>query len=236
MVGVINPAKNTSLAKQFSAAVNADYQLNPGDPFPAEGETPTATGTPIPADDGDNHGHHGNHLSGGAIAGIVVGVVAAVVLGGLVLYFCGKSRAYSELFKHSRAEADRYEAAEAEKAATQSESGRTGTTAVSGWVAGQETQQQQYKDPNKQSPHAGYAYAGSNPPNSPPLPISPKPEGGQFVGYNRQSGEPEFAVEAPYHNDQGQIAELEETESIKGRRQVDPAQELSGDGPTQSKS
>lgn len=235
MVGVINPNRSVSLDTQFAAAQNADYQLNPGDPFPAEGQTPTATATPIPATatstviSNANNGHSSG-LSGGAIAGIVIGVLAGVIIAGLALYFCGKSRAYSELFKHSRSEADRHEAAEAEKATALSESGATGSV-VGGWMAKQDT----HPHPNTAhtaSTHSGWTYPPSSAQMSPPLPgygPSPQPEGGQFIGYNRESGAPEFAVEAPYHNDQGQISELGGTEAPRKPQEAQRIPEVHGE-------
>jgi hypothetical protein len=40
MVGVINPADGQSIDTQKSAAINADYQLVPGQSWPAEGSSP----------------------------------------------------------------------------------------------------------------------------------------------------------------------------------------------------
>ncbi|OAG03953.1 uncharacterized protein CC84DRAFT_1149715, partial [Paraphaeosphaeria sporulosa] len=43
MVGVVNPNASTSLAHQRDLALQASYQLSPGEPFPSEAETPSST-------------------------------------------------------------------------------------------------------------------------------------------------------------------------------------------------
>ncbi|KAF1980180.1 hypothetical protein BU23DRAFT_369827, partial [Bimuria novae-zelandiae CBS 107.79] len=46
MVGVINPNATTSLAHQRDLALDASYQLSPGEPFPSEAETPSSSTLP----------------------------------------------------------------------------------------------------------------------------------------------------------------------------------------------
>ena len=81
MVGAINPNSTQTLASQIQAAQNADFQLAVGDPVPNEATStilngPTSTSTTNPSSGGSG----GTHLSGGAIAGIVVGAVAFLVI------------------------------------------------------------------------------------------------------------------------------------------------------------
>lgn len=91
MVGVINPNASTSLAHQRDLALQASYQLSPGEAFPSEAETPssstlpngTAFQTPAPA-------HAGSKLGAGAIAGIAIAAVSVVMLGILLAFFWGR--------------------------------------------------------------------------------------------------------------------------------------------------
>jgi len=77
MIGVINPPNDTIIDTVQAHAKNQAYALSPGDQIPNEdGSNPTA------APSSKSHG-----LSGGAIAGIVVGVVAAFALIGLLFFF-----------------------------------------------------------------------------------------------------------------------------------------------------
>jgi hypothetical protein len=66
MVGVINPANGTSIDAQSEAARSAPYQLSPGQGWPAEGQVSGSTQT-------------GRPLSDGAIAGMVVAAVVALL-------------------------------------------------------------------------------------------------------------------------------------------------------------
>lgn len=80
MIGVINPnpKTNQTLKRQLEIAQNVTFQLAPGDPFPTE------TASANPSSSGGDH-----HLSGGAIAGIVIGGAAVLVLAGGLIYLCG---------------------------------------------------------------------------------------------------------------------------------------------------
>jgi hypothetical protein len=106
MVGVINPNATTSLQEQRNLALNASFQLNPGEPWPAEatssappgytttatqtastltsapGSTTSASPTPVPSS------HHS--LSTGAIAGIAIGGAALLVAAGVLIWYCGR--------------------------------------------------------------------------------------------------------------------------------------------------
>jgi hypothetical protein len=96
MVGVINPTKDTSLEKQRQAAISAPFQLLPGQPWPAEGntlgsgsESASMPSSLLPS--GNSTVKHSHRISGGAIAGIVIGVMAALIIAGL-LYFIARSK------------------------------------------------------------------------------------------------------------------------------------------------
>ncbi|KAF4819537.1 putative GPI-anchored cupredoxin [Colletotrichum siamense] len=85
MIGVINENSTQTLDKQLEAALPLTTQILPGEPFPTES-------------DASRNDHH--HLSGGAIAGIVIGCAAFLIFGGLLVYLCGRrgglKRAYRQ--------------------------------------------------------------------------------------------------------------------------------------------
>ena len=84
MIGVINPAEGQSVDKQRSAAINADYQLVPGQSWPEEGSSSESqsTSSSVPSAKSKDE----KKLSGGAIAGIIIGMLllAVLVTAGLV--------------------------------------------------------------------------------------------------------------------------------------------------------
>jgi hypothetical protein len=92
MVGVINPNASTSLATQRQLALQASYQLSPGEAFPSEAETPSSStlpnGTALQQPAFPSHGS--GKLSAGAIAGIVVACLSVVLLGVLLAFFWGR--------------------------------------------------------------------------------------------------------------------------------------------------
>ncbi|KAE9381635.1 hypothetical protein N431DRAFT_551691 [Stipitochalara longipes BDJ] len=92
MVGVINPNSTQTLATQKAYAENSTLALSPGQGFPAEG-TPSAaaikTSNPSSA----------SPLSGGAIAGIVIGAAAVLLFGAALVYFCGRQRTVKEILQ-----------------------------------------------------------------------------------------------------------------------------------------
>lgn len=112
MVGVINANASQDLRNQISLAKSADYMLLPGEPFPDEAinsmssmaataTTATVTATPTPADSGaqasatgaaPGHSHKSSGLSGGAIAGIVVGGVAAIAILAALFFLLGRTK------------------------------------------------------------------------------------------------------------------------------------------------
>ncbi|KAF2437827.1 hypothetical protein P171DRAFT_173807 [Karstenula rhodostoma CBS 690.94] len=97
MVGVINPNASTSLAHQRDLALQASYQLSPGEPFPFEAETPSSStlpnGTALQTLD---PAHAGAKLGAGAIAGISIAAVGVVVLGVLLAFFWGRLKSLKD--------------------------------------------------------------------------------------------------------------------------------------------
>ena len=123
MVGVINPNASVSLDAQLQQALQAPYMLTPGEPFPNEGEGEAAVPTPMltanPAlltaqptgvatalapgyaatssasqPPQQQQQSSGTHLSGGAIAGIVVAAVAFLGLLAAVFWLLGHRRRF----------------------------------------------------------------------------------------------------------------------------------------------
>lgn len=102
MVGVINPNASTSLAQQKQDAKDSSFMLLPGEPWPSEANdpftttastsTPTATSTSAPAatTSSSSHSHSHSSLSGGAIAGIVIGAAAVALGAAVALFLCGR--------------------------------------------------------------------------------------------------------------------------------------------------
>jgi hypothetical protein len=107
MVGVINPNDTQTLDAQIQSAETADFQVAPGDPIPSEATStlvnaPTATAStstaPVPAPSGGSH-----KLSGGAIAGIVIGAIAFLAICAALFYFVGRSKSLKEVLKRQDA-------------------------------------------------------------------------------------------------------------------------------------
>jgi len=163
MVGVINPNASTSLQKQFEAAVNAPYELAPGQAFPSEGGGSMNNTTPT----GSSSSSGGTHLSGGAIAGIVIGGIVVLVLALALFYFVGRNKTYRDIL------------------------GGHGSSAPGG-------QGSQVGDLGPWNPAPPGSYTHDNR-FSGVTAYSHVQSGtdGRFVGYNRHTGAPEFAQEAP---------------------------------------
>ncbi|KAJ4398465.1 hypothetical protein N0V91_010170 [Didymella pomorum] len=101
MVGAINPNSTQTLASQIQAAKNADFQLAVGDPVPNEATSTILngpTGSSTPSSSGG-----GTHLSGGVIAGIVVGAVAFLVICAALFFYVGRSKSLKEVIKRQDA-------------------------------------------------------------------------------------------------------------------------------------
>ncbi|KAF2443834.1 hypothetical protein P171DRAFT_45194 [Karstenula rhodostoma CBS 690.94] len=98
MVGVINPNDTQTLQKQIDSAKEATFQVKPGDPVPAEASASLhASATAAPPSTPTPHGHI---LSGGAIAGIVVGGVAFLALCAALFFYVGRTKSLKEVIKH----------------------------------------------------------------------------------------------------------------------------------------
>ncbi len=89
MVGVINPAEGQSIGTQKSAAINADYQLLPGQSWPAEGSSP---GSQPSSTSSTSKNSKSRKISGGAIAGIVIGILLATVLTAALVFVVRRAR------------------------------------------------------------------------------------------------------------------------------------------------
>lgn len=110
MVGVVNPNATWTLSTQEAYAMNSTLQFVPGEGFPVEANpsssmtmtmsmtttAPTATATVVPVDHG-----HSSSLSGGAIAGIVIGALIAIAIGAAVIYLCGRQKTMGEIIRQN---------------------------------------------------------------------------------------------------------------------------------------
>ncbi|GAB1210952.1 hypothetical protein ATERTT37_000062 [Aspergillus terreus] len=100
MVGVINPNETMTWEAQYAKAKQYPYMLVPGQSMPAEGDLPASTSTstahPTTSAADGNSSSSGTHLSGGAIAGIVVGAVAFLVILVALFFTLGRNRVYKQ--------------------------------------------------------------------------------------------------------------------------------------------
>ncbi|KAF2146015.1 uncharacterized protein K452DRAFT_315280 [Aplosporella prunicola CBS 121167] len=101
MVGVINPNKSVSLDAHKQRAAKSSFMLNPGEKFPDEAASSSAlapqssvTSPTTSALPGSEHEDKG--LSGGAIAGIVIGAVAAIAVLAALFFFVGRNKSLKE--------------------------------------------------------------------------------------------------------------------------------------------
>lgn len=101
MVGAINANSTQTLASQIQAAKDADFQLAVGDPVPKEATSTILNGPTASPTHAASSG--GTHLSGGAIAGIVVGAVAFLVCCAALFFFVGRSKSLKEVIKRQDA-------------------------------------------------------------------------------------------------------------------------------------
>jgi hypothetical protein len=74
-VGAVNPASGQSIDTQISAAKNAEFQLSPGQTYPAEGSQPSPASSSAST---KSNSTKSQRISGGAIAGIVIGIILIV--------------------------------------------------------------------------------------------------------------------------------------------------------------
>jgi hypothetical protein len=128
----------------------------------------TSTNTSTPNAALNNAGHHST-LSGGAIAGIVIAGVAVLALAAALFYFIGRSKTYKDMFKGKQSE-------------TAGNASQVGD-GLGPWSPAppQHPSSTGYPD-HRMSHMTQYSQA---------------PSDATFVGYNRQTGAPEFATEAP---------------------------------------
>jgi hypothetical protein len=171
-------ANGTTVAKQIAAAKSQSLELGPGQGWPIEGQQAgsntakngsSATTSPTPSPSGV----HDHKLSGGAIAGIAVGSAAVVILAAALCYFVGRSNTYREVIKENQTRAS------------------DGIPSEIGGGAGVGSPAAQTPHPYQDHRISGQtAYTGISH-------ISPQVDTGTFVGYNRNTGAPEFVAEAP---------------------------------------
>jgi hypothetical protein len=95
MIGVINPAYGSSIEIQKQAAINAPFQLLPGDVWPAEGSATSSAAVPSPSASAVDESKAG--ISNGAIAGIVVAATFPIAAAVIILYRLAMSRAKKRL-------------------------------------------------------------------------------------------------------------------------------------------
>ncbi|KAL0255165.1 hypothetical protein SLS55_009695 [Diplodia seriata] len=185
----------SSFSHQHTEAMDAVYQLAPGQSWPAEGGGSSSSSS-------SSSGGHSS-LSGGAIAGIVVGSVAFVVMAAALFFFVGRSRAYGKFFKHAQSQPPVSEIGDHGSQPgglggsvppwsdhTPSRYGSPPPTMPGSPPLGTE------KPPNQARWSDSTAFTNVN--NNQPRYSSPPPqEHMTFVGYNRQTGAPEFTPELP---------------------------------------
>ncbi|APA06724.1 predicted protein [Sclerotinia sclerotiorum 1980 UF-70] len=119
MIGVINANSTQTLANQLAYAKKSSLQFSPGENFPVEAEAsltstthPTSTSSPnqppstssspaaiVVTDPSPSSSP--SKLSPGAIAGIVIGASALVVLASALLYLCGRQHTIKEILHHN---------------------------------------------------------------------------------------------------------------------------------------
>jgi hypothetical protein len=104
MVGAINPNSTQTLASQIQAARDADFQLAVGDTVPKEATSTILNGpTTAPSTAAAPASGGGSKLSGGAIAGIVVGAVGFLVICAALFFYVGRSKSLKEVIKRQDA-------------------------------------------------------------------------------------------------------------------------------------
>ncbi|QSZ29714.1 hypothetical protein DSL72_004231 [Monilinia vaccinii-corymbosi] len=116
MIGVVNANSTQKFANQLAFAKNSSIQFSPGENFPVEASSsssstthPTSTTSPIQSSsiatsgiaiiftDTSRSSSSFSKLSPGAIAGVVIGASALVLLASILLYLCGRQRTVKEI-------------------------------------------------------------------------------------------------------------------------------------------
>jgi hypothetical protein len=106
MVGVINPNDTQTLDRQIEYAKEAEFMVAPGEDLPTEASStlshatsaPTGATSSTPAPSGGS-----SKLSGGAIAGIVVGAVAFLAICAALFFFVGRTKSLKEVLERKDA-------------------------------------------------------------------------------------------------------------------------------------
>jgi len=181
-----------NLTKQKEAAIHAPFQLAPTQAWPMEGtqvgalpssastsnSTSNSTTTATPA----ASTHHS--LSGGAIAGIVIGALAVLSLAAGLFYFMGRSKTYKDMFKSSRSN-DGGMSQVGDNVGPWSPGPHGGVGAPVNPYRDNPAGQQTGAYQDHRISHMTYNSQMTAP-----------SDGGTFIGYNRSTGAPEFAAEA----------------------------------------
>jgi plastocyanin len=117
MIGVINPNATESLQVQRQFAKNSTFQLNPGEPFPAEAastmasltmppsSTATSTSSTSPSSSPSSTPPASSHsgLSTGAIVGIAIGAAAVALLAAALFFYIGRTQSYKHALNRQSA-------------------------------------------------------------------------------------------------------------------------------------
>ncbi|KAK1600205.1 extracellular serine-rich protein [Colletotrichum navitas] len=101
MIGVVNENSSQTLANQLEAALTLTTQIIPGEPFPVESDGPNPTSS-SGSDNGNSSviTYHAG-LSVGQVAGIVMGSLAFLLLGGTLVYMCGRQSAIDRTYRRA---------------------------------------------------------------------------------------------------------------------------------------
>ncbi|KAF9879151.1 extracellular serine-rich protein [Colletotrichum karsti] len=180
MIGVINENSTATLDGQLDAALPLTTQILPGEPFPTESDGRGSNGQVI------NNYHH--TLSGGAIAGVVIGCLAFVLFGGVLVYLCGRRGGLNRAYRRASTHPQGPSAAQAPPVTEINYTAQPKSPATQGWR-------------NSHYSQFSNVYADQHTPLgqfSPP--VSPQPTGFMQHGYydHRVSSiAPSIAVEAP---------------------------------------